>query len=219
MTREKKSAPPSFDAEFRAALRELILWRRDVRRFKTDPVDPALILSLIELAARSPVRRLQSAVAFRAGREPRAAGGHSRLVRARQRRGAEPVRRRASRPLRQAETRGAECGAGADRRVCRRGHGRRRRSRHATRCRRRYATPSSAPSKHCGWRRGRMGSVSAGCRSSSRARSPPHSMCRPRGSSSLICASDGRPRSISTPSSSGTVGRSASIPSPLILRR
>jgi 5,6-dimethylbenzimidazole synthase len=54
MTREKKSAPPSFDAEFRAALRELILWRRDVRRFKTDLVDPALILSLIELASRSP---------------------------------------------------------------------------------------------------------------------------------------------------------------------
>jgi 5,6-dimethylbenzimidazole synthase len=54
MTHQAKSAPPHFDAEFRAALRELILWRRDVRRFKTDPVDPALILSLIELAARSP---------------------------------------------------------------------------------------------------------------------------------------------------------------------
>jgi 5,6-dimethylbenzimidazole synthase len=54
MTHQAKSAPPHFDAELRAALRELILWRRDVRRFKTDPVDPALILSLIELAARSP---------------------------------------------------------------------------------------------------------------------------------------------------------------------
>jgi 5,6-dimethylbenzimidazole synthase len=54
MTREAKCTPPSFDVEFRAALRDLILWRRDVRRFKTDPVDPALILSLIELAARSP---------------------------------------------------------------------------------------------------------------------------------------------------------------------
>jgi 5,6-dimethylbenzimidazole synthase len=54
MTREAKCTPPHFDAEFRAALRDLILWRRDVRRFKTDPVDAALILSLIELAARSP---------------------------------------------------------------------------------------------------------------------------------------------------------------------
>jgi 5,6-dimethylbenzimidazole synthase len=54
MTREGQTTPPRFDAEFRAALRDLIVWRRDVRRFKTDPVDPALILSLIELAARSP---------------------------------------------------------------------------------------------------------------------------------------------------------------------
>ena len=49
-----QAAPPQFDDAFRAALRDLILWRRDVRRFRMDPVDPALILSLIELAARSP---------------------------------------------------------------------------------------------------------------------------------------------------------------------
>ncbi len=53
MSREAQ-APPNFDDSFRAALRDLILWRRDVRRFKTDAVDPALVLSLIELAARSP---------------------------------------------------------------------------------------------------------------------------------------------------------------------
>jgi 5,6-dimethylbenzimidazole synthase len=46
--------PPHFDDAFRAALRDLILWRRDVRRFKTGPVDPALVVSLIDLAARSP---------------------------------------------------------------------------------------------------------------------------------------------------------------------
>jgi 5,6-dimethylbenzimidazole synthase len=54
MMREAQATPPSFDAEFRAALRDLILWRRDVRRFKTDAIEAALILSLIELAARSP---------------------------------------------------------------------------------------------------------------------------------------------------------------------
>jgi 5,6-dimethylbenzimidazole synthase len=49
-----QSQPPHFDDSFRAALGELIVWRRDVRRFRSDPVDPALVLSLIELAARSP---------------------------------------------------------------------------------------------------------------------------------------------------------------------
>jgi 5,6-dimethylbenzimidazole synthase len=48
------ATPPQFDDAFRAALHDLILWRRDVRRFRDDPVDPALVLSLIELAARSP---------------------------------------------------------------------------------------------------------------------------------------------------------------------
>lgn len=50
----KHQQPPHFDAKFRSSLRELIIWRRDVRRFKLDPVDPELLLSLIELAAFSP---------------------------------------------------------------------------------------------------------------------------------------------------------------------
>ena len=54
MTGPHRDAPPQFDASFRAALRDLVIWRRDVRRFRTDPVDPNLVLSLIELAARSP---------------------------------------------------------------------------------------------------------------------------------------------------------------------
>lgn len=54
MTSARPGGPPQFDAAFRAALRDLILWRRDVRRFKTDPVDAALVNELIELAARSP---------------------------------------------------------------------------------------------------------------------------------------------------------------------
>lgn len=48
------SEPPAFDAEFSARLRDLILWRRDVRRFQSIPVPPALLESLIELAARAP---------------------------------------------------------------------------------------------------------------------------------------------------------------------
>jgi 5,6-dimethylbenzimidazole synthase len=54
MTDQSKDAPPQFDEAFRAALRDLVLWRRDVRRFRADPVDPDLVVSLIELAARSP---------------------------------------------------------------------------------------------------------------------------------------------------------------------
>ena len=30
-----------FDATFRKTLRDLVLWRRDVRRFRTDPVPEA----------------------------------------------------------------------------------------------------------------------------------------------------------------------------------
>ncbi|MFA5900331.1 MAG: 5,6-dimethylbenzimidazole synthase [Hyphomicrobium sp.] len=48
------NGPPRFDDGFRATLRDLIHWRRDVRRFRTDPVDPTLLLSLIELAGRAP---------------------------------------------------------------------------------------------------------------------------------------------------------------------
>ena len=29
---------PTFDATFRARFRELVLWRRDVRRFRRDPI-------------------------------------------------------------------------------------------------------------------------------------------------------------------------------------
>ena len=46
--------PPSFDAAFAARLRELILWRRDVRRFRRDPVEAGLIDELIGLAVLAP---------------------------------------------------------------------------------------------------------------------------------------------------------------------
>ena len=46
--------PPDFDEAFRARLRQLVVWRRDVRRFRTDPVDDRLVQSLIELASHAP---------------------------------------------------------------------------------------------------------------------------------------------------------------------
>lgn len=51
---ETTPAAPVFDEAFRQRLADLILWRRDVRRFRTDPVSPALIDALIRLACLSP---------------------------------------------------------------------------------------------------------------------------------------------------------------------
>lgn len=54
MTASDKVSPPQFGADFRDALRDLVLWRRDVRRFRTDPVEPSRIQHLIELATHAP---------------------------------------------------------------------------------------------------------------------------------------------------------------------
>jgi 5,6-dimethylbenzimidazole synthase len=43
-----------FDATFRATFRELVLWRRDVRRFRSDPVNREWINALIILASHAP---------------------------------------------------------------------------------------------------------------------------------------------------------------------
>ena len=48
------TTPPHFDASFRASLRELVLWRRDVRRFRRDPVDREQVDALIALVAHAP---------------------------------------------------------------------------------------------------------------------------------------------------------------------
>ncbi len=47
-------AHPRFDADFRARLRELFAWRRDVRRFKRDALPTETIEHLIEIACLSP---------------------------------------------------------------------------------------------------------------------------------------------------------------------
>jgi 5,6-dimethylbenzimidazole synthase len=54
MARDVSRTPPIFDETFRTAFRDLAVWRRDVRRFRRDPVDPSLLLRLIELASHAP---------------------------------------------------------------------------------------------------------------------------------------------------------------------
>ncbi|MCW5700793.1 MAG: 5,6-dimethylbenzimidazole synthase [Rhodospirillales bacterium] len=46
--------PPQFDTGFRHQLEELLRWRRDVRRFRTDPLDSDLVDHLIKLATLAP---------------------------------------------------------------------------------------------------------------------------------------------------------------------
>jgi len=46
--------PPDFDAPFQEQLEDLFRWRRDVRRFRAEAVDGALIDELIALAALAP---------------------------------------------------------------------------------------------------------------------------------------------------------------------
>lgn len=45
---------PDFDEAFRSKLRELFEWRRDVRHFRTDPLDPAALERLVATAALAP---------------------------------------------------------------------------------------------------------------------------------------------------------------------
>jgi 5,6-dimethylbenzimidazole synthase len=52
MTTPRSHLP--FDATFRATFRDLVLWRRDVRRFRTDPVDEKVLDDLIEIATHAP---------------------------------------------------------------------------------------------------------------------------------------------------------------------
>lgn len=45
---------PVFDQTFANTFEQLLVWRRDVRRFKTDPLDTASVRHLIELACLAP---------------------------------------------------------------------------------------------------------------------------------------------------------------------
>ena len=48
-----RSIAPHFDEAFRARLLDLFSWRRDVRRFRTEPLPPGML----ERLSRSPVWR------------------------------------------------------------------------------------------------------------------------------------------------------------------
>src|SRR5579883_3116689 len=47
-------APPAFDDAFRAQLHQLFVWRRDVRRFRSEPLPDGVIEALIEEACLGP---------------------------------------------------------------------------------------------------------------------------------------------------------------------
>ena len=49
-----RSESPSFDCIFRRQFESLLKWRRDVRSFRSDPVNPQLIEHLISLACLAP---------------------------------------------------------------------------------------------------------------------------------------------------------------------
>jgi 5,6-dimethylbenzimidazole synthase len=51
---KQQGDPPIFDIDFRDRLARLLAWRRDVRRFKPDPVPSPLIDELLGLAALAP---------------------------------------------------------------------------------------------------------------------------------------------------------------------
>ena len=54
MMHDDPSAAPQFDAAFRTRLRDLFCWRRDVRRFRNDPLPSGLLERLMEVACMAP---------------------------------------------------------------------------------------------------------------------------------------------------------------------
>lgn len=53
-TRRKIRTLPDFDDQFRARLHDLFAWRRDVRRFRSDPLPDSALERLIETACLAP---------------------------------------------------------------------------------------------------------------------------------------------------------------------
>lgn len=51
---EKGTSPPEFDAGFKRQFETLLRWRRDVRRFRTDPLPDGLLERLLAIADLSP---------------------------------------------------------------------------------------------------------------------------------------------------------------------
>jgi 5,6-dimethylbenzimidazole synthase len=53
-TQSTAHAPPTFDDTFRLGLHDLLVWRRDVRHFRADPLPDGTVHRLIELASLAP---------------------------------------------------------------------------------------------------------------------------------------------------------------------
>lgn len=51
---EQTGGKPAFDHQFRSTLRDLIVWRRDVRRFRRDPIAPEDMQAFLEIACLAP---------------------------------------------------------------------------------------------------------------------------------------------------------------------
>ena len=51
---KRMGGPPDFDADFRARLRDLMIWRRDVRRFRREPLPDGALGRLLQLACLAP---------------------------------------------------------------------------------------------------------------------------------------------------------------------
>jgi len=48
------AVPPIFDNDFRRQFRDLLVWRRDVRRFRAEPLEDGVLKRLIDLACLAP---------------------------------------------------------------------------------------------------------------------------------------------------------------------
>jgi 5,6-dimethylbenzimidazole synthase len=53
-SRRTQNGAPEFDASFRAELRDLFIWRRDVRRFRRTPLPTGVLSRLLDLACLAP---------------------------------------------------------------------------------------------------------------------------------------------------------------------
>jgi 5,6-dimethylbenzimidazole synthase len=51
---QQDAAPPAFDQAFRARLTDLMRWRRDVRRFRTEPLPDGMLERLVSAACLAP---------------------------------------------------------------------------------------------------------------------------------------------------------------------
>ena len=164
-------SPPVFDDAFRARLRVLLTWRRDVRRFRPDPLPAGALERLIEIAVPRALGRAQPALALcrwstiRAG-APRSARNFAAANAAALAAQAPERALRYARP----QARRARRGAVSPRGLRRSGNPARAGPRAAHHARDGRLFGGRRGAHACGSRRAPRGSAWAGCRSSTRMR-------------------------------------------------